>query len=275
MSSEGAAGPLTDLHSHLVPGVDDGATNLDEALEGLGRMVAAGIGTVVTTPHLEGALTREPAALAERLAEVDRAFEQLVAAAGQQYPGLSVQRGHEVRLDQPDPDLTDQRLRLGDSDVVLVEWPRLLVPPETPAVLRELRSQGVRLLIAHPERYRGYDANLALVEMWRAEGAMLQVNLGSLSNRYGPAPHATALRLLERGWADCLASDFHGRPHLKLYLDEAKEAFETVDAEESFRILTQVNPDRILKGEVPLMVPPVTAARGLLDRLRSLFQGRP
>jgi protein-tyrosine phosphatase len=267
------AGPsIIDLHSHLVPGVDDGARSIADAMEGLGRMVARGVDTIITTPHLDGSLTRDPGALRERLATVDAAFGELQAAASRAHPTLTLMRGHEVKLDIPDPDLSDPRIRLGNSNFILVEWPRLLIPPETPPVLARLGSAGVRLLIAHPERYGGYDPELHLVEKWRKEGAFLQANFGSLIGRYGPAPRAVAFRLLERGWVDCLATDFHGRPHLRLFLDAARETFERLGAERAWDMLTQVNPERISRGDEPLPVPPVEGGRGLVDRIRSLFR---
>ena len=272
MSSAPSGRFFVDLHSHLVPGVDDGSISLEDALEGLGRMVEKGIRTVVTTPHLDGSLTREPQALAAKLAEVDEAFQRVQMAVREKYPELSFMRGHEVQLDLPDPDLSDPRVRLGDSDFVLIEWPRLQIPPETPPVLRDLGSRGVRLLIAHPERYRGYDLGLALVERWRHEGAFLQVNFGSLVNRYGPEARSLAFRLLERGWVDCLASDFHGRPHLRLYLDAARDTFERLGAERSWELLTQINPGRICLGEDPLPVPPMEGSRRIIDRIRSFFR---
>ncbi len=273
MSLAGSERPLVDLHSHLVPGVDDGAISVDDALEGVGRMVEKGIRTIVTTPHLDGSLTREPKALGARLAVVDEAFQRVHALVSQRYPDVSFMCGHEVALDLPDPDLSDPRVRLGDSNSVLIEWPRLRIPPETPPVLRKLTALGYRLLIAHPERYRGYDSGLSLVQRWRQEGAFLQVNYGSLVNRYGPEARSLAFRLLERGWVDCLASDFHGRPHLRLHLEGARDVFERLGAEQSWALLTQVNPERITRGENPLPVPPVEGSRRLVDRIRSLFRG--
>lgn len=272
MTEEGPEHDLTDLHSHLVPGVDDGARDLDDALEGVGRMVDRGIRTIVTTPHLAGSLTLDPQGLEERLTEVDAAFEAVERAVRERYPDVSFMRGHEVMLDRPEAHLEDPRIRLGDSRVVLAEWPRLRVPPGTARVLRALREQGVQIMIAHPERYGGYDEQLSAVEEWRAEGAFLQINYGSFTDRYGPRARLLAFRLLERGWVDCLASDFHGREHLRLYVNEAREVFRALDAEESWTLLSSTNPGRIARGEEPLLVPPVESSRGFLERLRALFR---
>lgn len=267
--SEGSG--LVDLHSHLVPGVDDGARIPEDVLEGIQRLVDRGVRRIITTPHLDGSLTLDPTALARRLGEVDEAWEEIQELVLGVHPEMEFRRAHEVLLDVPTPDLSDSRLRFPATDVVLVEWPRLLIPPGTPRVLAGLRDQGVRPLIAHPERYRGFNADLSLAEGWREEGAFLQMNYGSLVGRYGPLAQRQAFHLLARGWVDCLASDFHGRPHLRLYIREVAGLFRTAENHEAWHLLTQVNPDRISRGEVPVPIQGVTFPHGILRRIRELF----
>ena len=255
----GVAGelPLIDLHSHLVPGVDDGACSVGAAVEGVGRMVESGVRTIVTTPHLNASVTRDPGLRENILGAVDEAFEVARLAVSERYPELRFLRGHEVSLDAESPDLSDARIRLGDSSAVLVEWPWLQIPPETTPILHALQAQGVRPLVAHPERYKGYRPGVELPGEWRAAGAVLQVTFGSLFGCYGPQVRSVAAALLGRGWADCLATDFHARPHLRLFIREAREAFSRRGAGEAWELLTHANPGRICRGEKPLPVPPV------------------
>lgn len=264
---------MIDLHSHLVPAVDDGARTLDDTLDAVRRMVERGVSRIVTTPHLSATETAHSARLNAVLEPMDEAFERARAKVLEEFPQVVFERGHEVRLDVPDPDLSDPRLRLADSRVVLVEWAGLQFPPGTPAVLEGLVRQGIRPLIAHPERYRVHDARLSAPEQWREAGAWLQVNHGSLVGRYGPQARARALTLLERGWVDCLSSDFHARDHLRLYIREARELFERMDREDVWTLLTVTNPERILGGEEPAPVAPVSFPRGVMDRIRSLLKG--
>jgi protein-tyrosine phosphatase len=272
MTDAGSQQVLSDIHSHLVPGVDDGAGTPEDALEGIGRMVERGVTTIVTTPHLAGSLTRDPVALARRLGEVDEAFMGVSGAVRKHHPNLRFERGHEVLLDLPDPDLSDPRLRLAGTDFVLAEWPRLRIPPETVSALRGIRKQGVTIVIAHPERYVGYDPGSTLIEEWREEGAILQVNYGSLLGRYGDEARTRAFRMLESGWVDCLASDFHGRPGLRLFIEGSRRLFQELGAEETWGRLTHENPDRISRGERPLPVSPVMLERGFLARVRSYLR---
>lgn len=263
---------FTDLHSHLVPGVDDGSRTLEDARDGLRRMWALGVRRLVTTPHLDGSLTRDRGMLRARLAEMDRAWESLRQMAEAELPDLELHRGHEVMLDIPDPDLSDLRLHLAETPFVLVEWAGLGVPPSTLPVLDRLVDSGVRPIIAHPERYRGLDRDTALPGEWRERGALLQVNYGSLVGRYGDLAWRRAVTLLERGWADLMASDFHGRPHLSPSLKEAQEVLSGWGGGDRFDMLARVNPARILRGEDPMPVFPLSVKKRIWQRLREAFQ---
>lgn len=264
---------FTDLHSHLVPGVDDGARTLKEALDALGHLQEKGVTTLVTTPHLDGSVTLSPGAFRDRMQEVGAGWKALSTAASDTFPEMTLHRGHEVMLDVPHPDLSDPRTRLAGGPFVLVEWPRLQVPPATGPVLARLRDDGHRLILAHPERYHGMDEESTLPGDWRGMGAFLQVNYGSLAGRYGEAPRRRALTLLKRGWVDLFATDFHGRPHLSIYLERVRKVMEEVGGGEQFRLLASVNPARVLQGENPLPVPPLALKKGLWERIREVFQG--
>src|SRR5512142_1488486 len=102
----------TDLHNHVIPGVDDGAADEHASREALRAFAADGVGQVVATPHLMGSLTLEEPALAERLAELDAGWARLRPVAAE-FPQLVVRRGCEVMLDVPEPSFADERVRLG------------------------------------------------------------------------------------------------------------------------------------------------------------------
>lgn len=263
---------FTDIHSHLVPGVDDGARDLDDTLASVERMTQLGIRKILTTPHLNGSLTRDVEALEARLSEVDEAFARAAEAVGKEYPEVEFKRGHEVMLDIPDVDFSDARVRLAGTSFVLIEWPRLHVPPGTTRVLARIISEGYRPIIAHPERYIGIDRNLGVIAKWREVGAYLQVNYGSVSGRYGPEAKGIAARLLRHGWADYLASDFHAQSNAKIYFKEASAYLDARRAGESLTNLCLTNPARVLKDEPPLSVPPLPLEMGLWGRMKGILE---
>ena len=263
---------LVDIHSHLVPGVDDGANDVDAVVASVERMTILGIRRLITTPHLRGSLTMEPARLEARLSEVGEAFDTAAAALGEAFPEIEYRRGHEVLLDVPEVDFSDPRLRMAGSSFVLVEWPRLHIPPGTSRVLAWIREQGYRPIVAHPERYVGMGARLELAEQWRGVGAYLQVNYGSLDGRYGEEARDVALRLLERGLVDYMASDFHGKAGMKIYKREAWSVLEERGAEETLALLCRINPGRILEDQEPLPVPTLPPPSRLFDRIRGMVR---
>jgi protein-tyrosine phosphatase len=264
-------GALVDLHSHLVPGVDDGAQVLDDTLDGVRRMLDVGITRIVTTPHLDGALTQDPEGLEARLSEVDSAWALAYEAVRREFPEVEFSRGHEVMVNIPDLELTDRRLRLAEGSFVLVEWPRLQIPPRTEYVVQGIVAKGCTPIIAHPERYAGMLGQVDLAREWRRAGAVLQVNYGSFVGRYGKEAEVVATTLVQRGLIDCLSTDFHGRGHLKLFVKEARGWFEEQDGAEQFYMLTSTNPRRILDAETPLPVTPLRAQKGLWDRVRGFL----
>lgn len=265
---------LTDIHNHLVPGVDDGARTLDDVLDSVERMMREGIRKIVTTPHLDGSLTADPPALAERLDEVSEAWEKAAEAVGRRFPEVDFRRGHEVMLDVPDVVFEDARMRLGGTSFVLVEWPRLHLPPATVQVLKRIREDGYRPVVAHPERYIGFDPELELVGRWREAGAYVQVSYGSLDGRFGTDARRTAFRLLRRGWVDYLASDFHGRPDRKLFKQEAWEALQRMGASECLMNLSVTNPGRLFQDQEPLPLPLLPPERSFWRRVKELLSGR-
>jgi protein-tyrosine phosphatase len=265
-------GALVDLHSHLVPGVDDGAESLDDTLEGVQRMAEVGITRIVTTPHLDGALTHDPEALEARLSEVDAAWAVAHDAVTQEFPEVEFDRGHEVMVNVPDLVLSDARLRLAAGACVLIEWPRLQLPPRTEYVVEKIVDDGFVPVIAHPERYSGMADQFHLAQAWKRAGAVLQVNHGSFLGRYGKDAEIVATALAQNGLVDCLSTDFHGRGHLKLFVKEARRWFEERDGAEQFYMLTSTNPRRILDGETPLPVTPLRVQRGLWERMRGIVR---
>lgn len=261
---------MIDFHNHVIPGVDDGAVDAAESRVALETFREQGVRAVIATPHVDGSLTTDPYRLAVRLAELDRGWSLLQATAAE-VPGVEVHRGAEVMLDRPELDLSDRRLRLAGTRVVLIEFPFMTVPPNAEQCLFAIRMQGYTPMLAHPERYTNAADDLNDARGWVRVGARLQVNAGSLVGRYGPRPQALAWRLLQAGIAEYVASDFHARG--TLHLLAARAEIERRDGAEQADLLMNVNPERLLAGEDPLPVPPLPGRRRSLWR-RLLGDGR-
>jgi protein-tyrosine phosphatase len=250
---------LIDLHTHLLPGVDDGSPSVEVSLGVLQRFAAEGVDVVVCTPHLR-------ASQAVKITDATYAsiFDTLTAAAP---PRPVLKRGWEIMLDVPGVDLTAPTLTLGGSTAMLVEFPRTGVPLRAIDELQRLRNEGRVPVLAHPERYLG--CTLSQVRSWRAQGIVMQID--AIALLAGGRMGEMALALIEEGLADCLASDNHGDARS---LSMVREWFVEQDAQEHAALLTEVNPRRLLDNSPVLPVPPVQVRRGLLERLRELMRGR-
>ena len=260
---------IVDFHNHLMPGVDDGAQTAQESEEALREFASNGVRTVIVTPHLDASLTLKPSELSARMAELDRAWTVLQPIASR--CGVAVERGVELLLDVPEPDLSDERLRLCGGKFLLMEFPFMMIPPQSGRAVAGIAARGFHPIIAHPERYSDIDQQLDVAAEWKRNGAYLQVNGGSLLGRYGPGPRRVAFELLERGWVDYVCSDYHARgPAL---VAEYRALLECNEAMEQAYNLMEANPTRLLDGVRPLPTAPVRAKKPTLwGRVTAMFK---
>lgn len=243
--------PLVDLHSHVLPAVDDGAVNLEAGLRTLETLEADGVTAVCATPHLRASASAD----AERRVRADEAWAELTRAAADRLRGLRLHRGFEVLLDAL-PDADDPLLRLAGTGYMLVEWAAFTVPDDSESWIDRLVAAGVKPVIAHAERYFGYRGVYDVVDEWRRRGAVVQVNSGSLLGEHGEGAGRQAEELLARGWVDLLASDTHARPERSPSVRESFDALAARGAGEQAELLLSVNPRRILEDARSVPVPP-------------------
>jgi protein-tyrosine phosphatase len=249
---------MIDLHTHLLPGVDDGSPSVEVSVGVLQRFASEGVEVVVCTPHLDASFA------ASAPHERHAAILEVLRASAPPTPLLAL--GWEIMLDAPGIDLTDARLGLGGSSAVLVEFPRTAVPPNSSRELHRLRASGIVPVLAHPERYWGCTPQQ--VDEWRRAGAVIQMDAAGLLG--GSRMSRVAVELLEQGLVDPVSSDTHGDARSML---PARRWLEEVGGEEIARLLTRENPARLLRGERVIPAPPLPRRRGMVQRLRELVFG--
>ncbi len=259
--------PLVDLHCHLVPGVDDGARSTEDAIHWLEAYRAAGIRRVVTTPHLSA--SHVASSWRDR---IERRFEELKRVADERVPEVSLALSFEIRIDEPEADLSDRSLALGGG-ALLVEFPQLMLPAYPDLMLASVADQGWRPALAHPERYTGIGRSYDWIERWREAGVLLVVNVGSLLGEHGPEAERVAYQMLARGHADCLASDHHGRDGRSTMLRAGWDRIAEAGQEGVADLLASANPEAILAGEPCEPVSPVDLSSSLVKRLRRMVRG--
>ena len=206
---------MTDLHTHILPGLDDGARDVHEALRLLGLERAQGVSALVCTPHCD--LSRESLpAFCKRRAGAALALGRALRGA---QTGVDIRLGAELRLDPCLLGLDPAPLCFSGTRVLLVEMPWDLRPIWDVRVLEHLVNAGFVPLVAHVERYPYVKRHPQLVEEWRKAGALLQVNAASLTER---SPRGQlAMALVRAGRAAAAASDTHSPLHRPPNLREA------------------------------------------------------
>jgi len=249
---------VIDIHSHVLPGVDDGSADIATSVAVLERFAGDGLEVLVCTPHLLA--SRAEQAPYERHREL---LAELIAAAP---PKPELRLGWEIMLDRPGCDLRAPELSLGGAKAVLVEFPRAYLPVGTADELERIRRSGVVPVVAHPERY--YGCTLDMVRSWRDAGAVIQTDATMLLAR-GPMTEL-AKSLLAAGLIDCLASDNHGD---RRSLVAARVWLEEMGADEHAQLLTYSNAARVLADQVTMPLPPLPLGRGVFHRLRELLFG--
>lgn len=195
---------MIDVHTHILPGLDDGAETLEESVRMAGIAAADGIEALVATPHADETFGQRQTLLDERLA----GLREALAAAGLR---LEVMAGCEAFVT---PDLGARAAGgglpgLNGSRYLLVEWPLLLYPTYADRALFDLRLKGLVPVLAHVERYRNVQADVNMLVGLIERGVLAQVTAGSLLGQFGSEIQRTAEIILEHDLAHVLASDAH------------------------------------------------------------------
>jgi protein-tyrosine phosphatase len=260
---------LIDLHSHILPGMDDGARNLEECLA-MARLYAdRGFRQVVATPHaLSDSLSKN---LANSIA---LQVENLNAILQDQAVDLKIRPGMEIALTPEVPDLLDQGLLLplAGSRCVLLEPPFESLPLHWEQIFFDIASRNYRILLAHPERCAQLARDHRLFDRMIAIGVYLQANWGSFLGLYGRAPMQTARYLVRRGYLHCLATDSHdAHKRSAAMVRKASAKVAALAGRTRLGLLAIENPARVI-ADVPLKEMTVDAAsRPAAGRKRWMF----
>ena len=271
---------IFDLHSHVLPGLDDGAAHWEESIV-LARMAfEAGVRKLATTPHyLEGSYGNSRAKVLPLVQE----FQERLAGARIE---IEVLAGTEAYLSPELPDLVlrGEVATLGDRmKHVLVEFPMREFPPYAEDVLFSLQLKGIVPIIAHPERNREIARRPERLYELISRGALAQVNAGSLMGGYGTEIREVAETLVRHRLIHFLGSDAHSAPRGYPPIRGAFERIRQIAGDEDAHGIAWENPEAVASGAAvwPFEIVPLrkggafrSEGKGLLGRLGGLLRGR-
>ncbi len=241
---------MIDIHTHILPSVDDGAKDMAEALAMARLAVADGLTHLFATPH-----HRDYSSLSRF--EVARHVAQLQAELNAVDIPLTLLTGHEVRLYDDMFDDWDNNLAgpLGNSLYVLAEPLFSHYDHHTDEMLFELFDRGYIPIMAHPERIRPIQENLALIEPFLARGGLTQITATSLTGNNDWRAKKTAETMLRNGIAHIIASDAHHSYYRTPTLTAARDAAAVIVGLEQANAMVSARPIAIVKNESMIIAP--------------------
>ncbi len=202
--------PLTtDMHSHLLPGIDDGAQDLEESMSLIRQLVEVGYEKLITTPHIMGDFYQNtPEIIQERLARVREA----VAAEGL---AVTLEAGAEYYLDEWFPEKLERgEIQWFGDRFLLFETAFMTQPHQLFKSIFDMKLKGYKPVFAHPERYMYLQSDYEKAQTIYNQGVYYQINLNSLSGYYGPGAKALAAYLMKEDMVDFVGTDTHGQRHI-------------------------------------------------------------
>lgn len=194
-----------DIHTHILPGVDDGAPDMQTAMELINQAREAGTRSILLTPHYRGVYKKNTT---QHLHEVFDDFRQTVREA---HPDMQLYLGHEVHYQSEVPERLsrDEILTIAGSDYVLLEFRGSSLRSQILAAVMELLQYGYRPIVAHAERYDAFCKDPKLANEIAAMGALIQVNADSILGKRGSAAKRLCHTLLKSGLVHFVGSDAH------------------------------------------------------------------
>ena len=221
---------MIDLHCHILPGLDDGPENMEQALEMCALARADGIETIVATPHMLNdvyEVSRE---------DVLRGVEELNRGCKEKGIEVRIVAGGDIRVDKDLVRILDEGgvMSLADrGQHLMLELPEETVPAELGDLLFEIQLTGITPIISHPERNYAIQQDIGLLRKLVEAGNLTQITSGALAGQFGRRVRDCSIRIVRAGMGHLLASDAHDTIRRRPVLSEGcKVLGELVDGEE-------------------------------------------
>jgi protein-tyrosine phosphatase len=233
---------MVDIHSHILPGLDDGAHDMEESLEMLAIAAASGTTDIVATPHANG----------EFRFETDRVEQLLQDLSERNGASVNLHRGCDFHLNYDNllnALKNPAKYTINNHQYLMLELPDIVALAAAKRAINELIGVGVIPIITHPERNRSLQPQLTEVARWVGEGARVQVTAQSLLGRFGATAQRAAEALLNANLVHFVASDAHDCSDRTPDLSGAREYISSRYGTRCANAVLVHNPAAVLRGE--------------------------
>jgi len=200
----------TDLHSHLIPGIDDGSKSMEDSITLIRELWDLGYRKLITTPHIMADYYKNTPDI------ILSGLEDLRAELKKQGIAMEVEAAAEYMLDDGFmTKLEEGNLLTFGNKFILVELPYVEEPPNLGTIFFELQTNGYQVVLAHPERYNYWHQDFSKYQDLFDRNIFLQININSLTGWYSPESKAVVEKLIENGLVSFLGSDLHNQNYLQ------------------------------------------------------------
>lgn len=201
----------TDVHSHFIPGIDDGAKTIEDSVAMITAMHELGYRKVITTPHVMSDFYRNTPEI------IMAGLEKVRAALKEAGVPIEVDAAAEYYLDFDfEAKIEKEKLLTFGKNYLLFEVSYLNAPDNLNNIIFKLQTSGYKPVLAHPERYNFWHNDFGKYEEIKSKGALLQLNINSLTGYYSPSTKKIAEQLIDKGMVDLAGTDCHHTGHLEL-----------------------------------------------------------
>lgn len=216
---------MLDIHSHILPGLDDGARTIVSTLEMISIAIKDGTKKIVATPHYCSGYFETPY---DKVKQYVKELNLILIRKGLD---IEVITGQEVYLDKFTIENLENNVigTIGDTNYMLVEFPMNVLTEDDLALIYELKLKGIKPIVAHPERYTYVIEKPAIINKFIDEKCLFQINSGSLTGVYGKKVQKTAEFLIRNGICNFVGSDAHSVNKRKPETSEAMEIIKTLN----------------------------------------------
>lgn len=236
---------MIDMHSHIIPAIDDGSRNVQETFNMIKEAKEAGFTDIVMTPHF---LLNSYEPEKEEINLLKNKFQEILK---NENIDIRLHSGMEIYIsDKLEELLNNNRvLTLNDSRYILIELPLTTKVNYLDYILNLLRSFSIKPIIAHPERYTCVQQNPELVQQFIDNGALIQCNYGSILEFYGKKAKQTFKILLKNDQVDFLGSDSHRENTIYPLIPKAMKKIKKIIGDKVFYKISTENPKKVLNNE--------------------------
>jgi protein-tyrosine phosphatase len=209
-----------DIHSHILPGIDDGSPNIETSMQLIKGLYESGIRKSIATPHVIGDMYRNTPAI------INNALQKTRQACNNAGIDIELSAAAEYMLDDYFIELLKKKepLLTLHKNILLTEFSYSSTPENLEETISNITTNGYIPILAHPERYSYYQQNFEHYHVLKEMGFILQVNLLSLTGYYGKKAEKAAKFILEKDLASLVGTDLHHYKHLQVINDKKNRA---------------------------------------------------